>query len=177
MLQLAANSNILQEEIMSRGLERNRTIWKTITDTELEDFPRLTEDQLRTVTCGIYQLKISPGYIHEHLQGETDIYVHKDDKGLIRVRLQSRHISSKQYTLWIRYTSSEVTGWYCKCKVGARVVGMCAHCAAVVWYLSYAKHRFLITPSVSDWSQFLEDAAEETPEGIDMSESESDCSE
>ena len=72
MLQLASNSNKLQEEVVSRGLERSRAVWETVTDTELDDFPRLTEEQLRTVTCGIYQLKLSPGYIQEHLQGDAD---------------------------------------------------------------------------------------------------------
>ena len=71
MLQLASNSNKLQEEVVSRGLERSRAVWETVTDTELDDFPRLTEEQLRTVTCGIYQLKLSPGYIQEHLQGDA----------------------------------------------------------------------------------------------------------
>lgn len=174
MLQLASNSNSLQQQIISRGLEKSRAVWKTVTETELDDFPRLTEEQLRTITCGIYQLKLSPGYIQEHLKGDADMFVHKDDKGLIRVRLQSRHISAKQYTLWIRYSSSEITGWYCKCRAGARVVGMCAHCAAVIWYLAYARQRFVNIPGVKDWSHFLEDAAEEIPAAIDMSESECD---
>ena len=168
MLQLSSNSNALQEEIVSCGLEKRRAIWEPVEVAWIDDFPRLTEDQLRAVTCGVYQLKISPGYIQEHLQGDAEISIHRDDPGLMRVRLRSRHVSAKQYTLWLRYDSSQVTGWYCKCKAGARVVGMCAHCAAVIWYLAYARQRLSNTPGVKDWSQFLEDAAE-VPTAIDSS--------
>ncbi|WAR09699.1 hypothetical protein MAR_034775 [Mya arenaria] len=93
MLQLVIQGNSLQAEI-----EKRRAVWVPVNDTELEGFPRLTEDTLRTLTCGIYQLKLSPGYIQEHLDGDEDICGFKENSGLIRVRLQSRHISAKQYT-------------------------------------------------------------------------------
>ncbi|GFQ66503.1 uncharacterized protein TNCT_546991 [Trichonephila clavata] len=31
--------------------------------------------------------------------------------------------------------------WYCLCKVGARVVGCCAHVASILWYLGYWRHN------------------------------------
>ena len=63
--------------------------------------------------------------------------------------------------------------WYCRCKTGARVVGVCAHIAAVLWYLGYARYRYNIDEDrigVRDWSSFVEDAAA-IPEEIDHSES------
>ncbi|XP_053380687.1 uncharacterized protein LOC128548946 [Mercenaria mercenaria] len=92
---------------------------------------------------------------------------------LIRVRLQSRHISAEQYTLWIKFNPSEVIGWYCECRSGARVVGMSAHCAAVIWFLSYAKQRYVNGIGVRDWCEYLDDASV-IPPTIDSSDSESD---
>ena len=98
MRQLSSNSNALQVEIVSCGLEKRRAIWEPVEVAGIDDFPRLTEEQLRAVTCGVYQLKISPGYIQEHLQGDAEISIHRDDPGLMRVRLRSRHVSAKQYS-------------------------------------------------------------------------------
>ncbi|WAR15573.1 hypothetical protein MAR_005678 [Mya arenaria] len=140
---------------------------------DAEDFPRLTEDILRTLTCGVYQLKLCPGYIQEHLEGDEDIRVHKERSGLIRVRLQSRHVSAKQYNLWIKFNNYEILGWYCKCRSGSRIVGMCAHCAAVIWYLGYGKHRCLGALGVRDWSEYVDDASV-VPPTVDSSDSDSD---
>ena len=173
MLQLSTNVNSLKAEIEDNNLEKSRAVWVPVQATELEEFPRMNEDDLRSLTCGVYQLKLSPGYIQEHLQGDADIHVHKEYSGLIRVRLQSRHISAKQYTLWIKFNPSEVISWYCKCRSGARVVGMCAHCAAVIWYLGYAKQRYVTGIGVRDWCEYLDDASV-IPPTIDSSDSESD---
>ncbi|WAR21652.1 hypothetical protein MAR_015626 [Mya arenaria] len=173
MLQLATQENSLKTEIEESNLDKSRAVWVPVSDTDLEDFPRLTEDILRTLTCGVYQLKLCPGYIQEHLEGDEDIRVHKERSGLIRVRLQSRHVSAKQYNLWIKFNNYEILGWYCKCRSGSRIVGMCAHCAAVIWYLGYGKHRFLGALGVRDWSEYVDDASV-VPPTVDSSDSDSD---
>uniref|UniRef100_K1REP5 Cysteinyl-tRNA synthetase, cytoplasmic n=1 Tax=Magallana gigas TaxID=29159 RepID=K1REP5_MAGGI len=65
---------------------------------------------------------------------------------------QSRHVSSKSFLLWIRYEAGEICGWYCKCRAGARVVGMCAHVAAM-WYVGYARHHKEGKLGVRDWDK------------------------
>jgi len=45
------------------------------------------------------------------------------------------------YDIWIRYSASTILGWYCTCRAGARVVGCCAYCASIMWYLSFARHH------------------------------------
>ena len=62
---------------------------------------------------------MSPSYIKEYLEGEVDIFIHKEYHGLIRVKLQSRHVSPKQYLLWIQFSESEISAWYCRCRAGA----------------------------------------------------------
>ena len=56
----------------------------------------------------------------------------------------------------IKYSETEVLSWYCICRPSARVVGVCAHIAAIIWYLSGARDRTAF--GVPDWSTYLSDA-------------------
>lgn len=93
-------------------------------------------EDLRRITIGVYQLKQASSYTREHLNDDGDyiLYSHKEEQVIVRVRLQSRHTSAKQYQLWIQYESGfdPIKGRYCQCKNGARVVGCCAHIASVL---------------------------------------------
>ena len=90
---LAAKMKFLSKEINSLKsfVEEN--------NLDINDFTFLGEQELRNITCGVYQLKLSPSYIQEYLDGENQNLIHKEDPGLIRVKIHSRHISSKQYIL------------------------------------------------------------------------------
>jgi hypothetical protein len=94
-----------------------------------------------------------------HCDLKNMIFVHQEDDHLIRVRLQSRHTSSRTYLLWIEYSPTEVTTWYCKCRAGARVVGVCSHIASILWYLGYARHKPHISYGVRNWGEHLADAS------------------
>ncbi|GFU21941.1 uncharacterized protein TNCV_3284091 [Trichonephila clavipes] len=49
---------------------------------------------------------------------------------------------------------------YCQCKVGARLVGCCAHVASVFWYLRYWRHNHTQTKTPSlGYADTLQDAA------------------
>ena len=134
-------------------------------------FPELDEEQLRNLTCGTYQLKMSSSYAQEHIDGNCTIQIHSENDGLLRVKLQSRHVSSRCYQVWIKYDFANVLAWYCKCRAGARVVGVCSHIAAVVWFLGYARHQQNRKYGVRDWGVSVTDAAD-IPVEIDSSESE-----
>jgi hypothetical protein len=162
--------NALKTYVVENKLERRSAQWVPIDDSEVS-FPQLMEEQLRSNTFGVYQLKLSSSYIQEYMDGESRICVHKDDNNLIRARMQSRHASSKKYVLWITYSETEVLSWYCICRPGACVVGVCAHIAAIIWYLSGARDRTAF--GVPDWSTYLSDA-NNLPEAIDTSDSETE---
>ena len=171
MLLLSRQVNSLKQFVEDHNLYRRTAYWMPVDD--VQDFPRLDEEQLRDITCGCYQLKLSPSYAQEHLKGDCSIHVHREEIGLLRVRLQSRHVSAKSYMLWIRYDEACVLAWYCKCRVGARVVGVCAHVAAVMWYLGYG--RFLemsahASIGVRNWGEFVQSAADLPPEAVDESD-------
>jgi len=160
----------LQSFIEDNGLDkRNKSNWDIV--EHVEDFPRMSDTMLRVLTLGTYQLKLSRSYVQEYLSGDCDIQVHKEIEGLLRVKLQSRHVSSKSYLLWIKYDTDHIIAYYCKCRAGARTVGTCSHVAAVIWYLGTAVHTEDTSFGVQDWGMFLEDAAA-LPETIDSSDSE-----
>ncbi|XP_033732853.1 uncharacterized protein LOC117322192 [Pecten maximus] len=159
---LSLKGNALQERVKEENLERRTVAWKSLSSNsiELTDFPSMSEEELRNLTIGVYQLKLARSYTHEHLaeDGEYVIMVNDGTAGLLRARIQSRHTSSKTYLLWIDYSPAVINGWYCQCKAGARVVGTCAHVAAVIWYIGYARHVGTVR-GVRNLSEYLEDAA------------------
>eukprot|EP00732_Lithocolla_globosa_P003764 Lithocolla_globosa_v1_NODE_3155_length_1748_cov_14.170112.p2 type:complete len:129 gc:universal NODE_3155_length_1748_cov_14.170112:965-1351(+) len=99
--------------------------------------------QLKILFCGRYQLKQAKSYIDEHtnVNGGCTFECHVKAPDLLRVKIQSRHSNAIKHCLWIEWKKEEVTGWYCRCGVGVRGVGCCAHVAASIWYLSYARHN------------------------------------
>ncbi|XP_062580526.1 uncharacterized protein LOC134242456 [Saccostrea cucullata] len=160
---LSRTSNELQKRVEKEKLASRRVVWTEMSQDCLQNFPRLTEIDLRTLTLGVYQITQAKSYTQEHLSpdGTYSISIHKDDAGLLRARIQSRHVSAKRYFLWISFDETStppITGWYCQCKVGARTVGCCAHIAAVIWYLGFQRHSVdrLLTPT--DYKEFILDA-------------------
>ena len=97
-----------------------------------------------------------PGVSHTHTHTAVCLYIvtyyhfqmPKHYKCAICGKYRLKHCrpirtqSLKEYvekTIWVEFSSSNVTGWYCTCKIGARTVGCCPHVASVVWYLGYQK--------------------------------------
>lgn len=112
-------------------------------------------DDLHRITIGVYQLKQASSYAREHLNDDEGyiLFAHREEPGVIRIKIQSRHTSAKQYQLWIRYESNSfdpIKEWYCQCKNGARVVGCCAHISSVLWYLGLYRHLDSVPECHSD---------------------------
>lgn len=87
--------NQLKEHVEVNHLDRRTVCWKEI--DEVTDFPYLDEEGLRALTCGTYQLRLSSSYAQEHMEGDCIIQMHKEEHGLLRIRMRSRHVSSKSY--------------------------------------------------------------------------------
>ena len=82
--------NLLPEEPYGRKWKKRQ-----------EDFPKLSHSHLRDLTLGIYQIKQAKSYTQEHVsaKGKYEFNIHKEEAGLIHVRIQSCHSSSKSYLL------------------------------------------------------------------------------
>lgn len=178
MKMLASKGNALYERVVEEKLDRRIAAWKNMdSENVVEGFPTLSEEELTNITVGVYQLKLARSYTCEHLDEDGDYIIMLNDEiqDILRVKIQSRHTSSKLYLLWIEYGPAVIKGWYCQCKAGARVVGACAHVSSVLWYLGYARYADSVR-SVKNWSMYLEDASN-VPEEIEDSDSEASCPE
>lgn len=171
MLHLSKLNNSLQERVENERLDRKTRSWKVMDSADIANsFPIYNEEELRQLTLGVYQIKMAKSYTHEHfdIDGKYETLINTDIEGLICAKIQSRHVSAKQYLCWIGHEDGIVTSWYCKCKGGSRVVGACAHVTSVIWYLSYARHNNNVK-GVRNWTNCVEDAAR-IPDPIDESD-------
>jgi hypothetical protein len=146
--------------LVEEGNLVRRSKYEAINSFDLTDFPVLTMDDLRDLTMGVYQLKQSPQYTREHFEPEYELFLGKDDPNLIRCKIQSRHTNSAVHTLWVEFSSSNVTGWYCTCKIGARTVGCCVHVASVVLYLGYQRYSEMKSTQSSKFLSVVTDASD-----------------
>ena len=104
---------------------------------------------------GVYQLKQALSYTKEHLQedGKYIFELFEQDKNILHVKLKSRFSSQTIHNIWIAYYpllcltegQNPITDWYCSCKAGARIFGMCAHITSVLWYLGIGRHIKTVT--------------------------------
>nr|XP_018915633.1 PREDICTED: uncharacterized protein LOC109043056 [Bemisia tabaci] len=162
MLALSKRGNELQAQVIRENWSQKRVIWKKMDARELEDFPRLTVEEIEFMTFGRYQLKQAQSYTSEH-QDEGGLYelmIHKECSDILRVQIQSRHSASMIHNLWIKYSLFGISEWYCQCPVGARMVGCCAHVASVLWFLGFYRHQEKEPRRLSSsYGDCLEDAA------------------
>lgn len=68
--------------------------WTSVDESDLENFPVLTDKQQRLFTTSVYQLNLSASYIQEYIERDSEMLIHKEDNSLPCVRIQSQHISS-----------------------------------------------------------------------------------
>ena len=161
MLKKSQEMNRIKTVVEEENLLRKKTIYKDVCSFDITEFPVLSLDDLRDVTMGIYQIKMAPHYTKEHFEGDSlyKLQIIKDKPNLIRCKIQSRHSNSATHTLWIEYDKSNVTGWYCTCKVGARIVGCCAHVASVIWFLGYKRYSEIKSGPSAEFLSSVMDAS------------------
>ena len=139
--------NELMKEVEDKEMDKRTKAWKVAATDNFEDFPVLTLEDLELLTLGVYQVKLAKKYTKMHMKGDDDykIFVNDDFPKIVRAKLESRFSSNKNHMLWIKYDEEEgieaVKGHYCRCRQGARVVGMCAHVCSVLWYLGHHRHN------------------------------------
>ncbi|CAC5361691.1 unnamed protein product [Mytilus coruscus] len=159
MLYFSKQKNLLNEKIIEEGLDNRSCKWQKIDTSSAPNFPRLSEEDIRNITVGVYQLKLASSYTREHLDydGNYEVYTCDHEENLLCAKIQSRHILSKCY----------------RCKAGTRVVGSCSHVTALVWYLSIGKYTDNIFENCRDWSKYLPDARN-LPDPVTVDESDNE---
>ncbi|XP_063898807.1 uncharacterized protein LOC135119097 [Helicoverpa armigera] len=108
--------NTLADYINLYHLNRRRAQFVNITvgSDNLNDFPRLTMDDLILIACGTYQIKQARSYYGEHIRanGMYSIEICREQNSnlpsellnencwLLRAKIQSRHVSRKIYFVY-----------------------------------------------------------------------------
>jgi len=138
-----------ENTLMSRVLEENwrqkRVVWENADEDSVLGFPSMTEEDLKEITLGTYQIAMGLRYNHQHYSntGSYTFQIHKEEIGIIRVKMQSRFSKATHHFVWIQFSEFEngkdaIQAWYCDCKTGSRTLGCCSHVAGVYSY----KHDF-----------------------------------
>ena len=148
MLALRNAPNTLAEEAEEKRWNLVRRPWIPMTSESVPDFPKMSERDLEIFFTGSYQLSQSVSYLAEMLREDNSITVkiHRDDSNVLKFEVPSRHIKRTTYRCYVDYMprSAEQAGkirrYCCECANGKRTVGCCSHVAAVVFYLSHARH-------------------------------------
>lgn len=165
--------NTLADFVEANNLNRRRAqfINLSIINNNLQDFPRMEEEDLILISLGIYQIKQARSYYGEHIRqdGSYTIEVCREvdemlindlalrythNIQLLRGKIHSRHISHKTYFVYI-LINGNVSGreailqYCCNCIVGRRTIGCCAHIMTIIWYLSFARYQNNINPPAS----------------------------
>lgn len=145
-LERAKQSNELQLKVITEKLDTKTACWLPASMETFPNFPALSLADLKNITLGVYQVNLAEYYAAQQVKAKGfEMQIHKDVGSLIRGQIKSR-FSKKIHKLWIEFDNEKegaaaITGYYCKCQVGARVVGCCAHVASLLWFLGYARHH------------------------------------
>ena len=162
---MANETNKIKEYIENiKDKTEKQTKWTNLNATNsVSNFPKMSFDELQELTLGTYQLKQARSYTTEHLSndGAFLVKVTNQRQDILRAQIQSRHRNNVKYDLYIHYNTTRITGWYCKCPNGSRVVGCCAHIASVIYYLAFARYNPQnLQPRSSKYYTSLTDAAD-----------------
>ena len=149
--------NTLESILSQNNLDRKRKDFKKMTVDSVRDFPKLSlTDIIDNITFSEYQIKQAHSYIKENFKEEnnpvieilaenTNIF-NDNNTVLLRSRIQSRHVNSKQYLTYIAYDKtvtdySSIKETICSCNAGKRTVGSCAHATSVMLYLGNTRYN------------------------------------
>lgn len=170
----ALNPNTMQARVeVDPTLKSRNAGWIRLDQDALPDFPQLTLEYLENLTAGVYQLGLAPAYVQDKIIRDEEDSFQFDQRllepGLIRIRLYSRFSRRTKHQLWIAYAAvvedeevdvedGRILSYYCTCKAGARTLGSCAHVAAVLWYLGYARHQVNVAYPSTILLDYIENA-------------------
>ncbi|CAG9567648.1 unnamed protein product [Danaus chrysippus] len=160
--------NRLADIVITNNYNRRRAHFEPMRAEmpQFNDFPRMTEEELTLFALGSYQLKQARSYYAEHVhpEGAFTIELARNipleeireiagrDVLLIRGRIQSRHVASRTYYVYIAADPTlrgrlAIPQYYCSCPIGKRTIGCCSHTMSIVWYMGFARYENILVPA------------------------------
>lgn len=160
MLALSKKNNDLKIYAENEKRKKNESI-----HVNALHFPILSEDFIRKLAYGVYQLKQAKNYTKEQPSGSYIQYLSslkrkKSDKN--KVKITELVATNIQHFYRVRYYTKYIkSGWYYDCKTGARVVGTSAHVASVLQHFGVAKNepKLLHKTAASTYEKLFLDAS------------------
>lgn len=139
--------NTLASDVEKNGWLRRKLTFQIVSSDDIQDFPEMTERDLKVMFTGAYQLAQAVSYLAEMMDKSDQIKLEfvKDQSNILKVRVPSRHVSRTTYRCFLEYKPNSIgfsglIRYYCECDNGSRTVGYCSHVAAIVYYLSHARY-------------------------------------
>ena len=137
-----STENTLANKVETERLGRRKVPFQPLSSDHIADFPELTENELKILFTGSYQLKQAVSYVAEMMDDYNKIQISciKETPNILKSEVRSRHTNPKLYKCFIEYQPnsigpSGITRYCCDCANGNRTVGCCSHVAAVIYYL------------------------------------------
>jgi len=112
--------NDLKLRVEEEKLDSRVAKWIKSDGNIIADFPVLTEEDLKSITLGVYQIRMAKYYCMQHLDENSSytIFIHVEKSGLLRARIQSRYSKSNDHLVWIEYVPNQNgkngLRWYCR---------------------------------------------------------------
>ena len=147
MLSRKTVENSLAKEVQENNWNRKKKPFQQLSSKDVEDFPEMTEKDLKILFSGSYQLTQTVFYLAELCTEDGVInmqYLLKDNM-VLRCQVRSRHISRKEYKCYIQYTPNSIgyggiRRYVCDCANRLRTVCCCSHVATIIYFLSHARY-------------------------------------
>ena len=149
--------NRLETILNEHQLDRKRKDFTKLSPNSVRDFPKLTISEISdNITYGPYQIEQAKSYIKENFKSpetatieiftDRNNILNNDNLVLLRSRVQSRHVNSKQYYTYITFNKTlnsvnSIQDTICTCNAGKRTMGACAHATSVILYLSNTRYN------------------------------------
>jgi len=148
-MELVDQENLLQVKVVEQRMDRNTKSWAKASKDSCADFPQLSIEDFETITLVVYQTGLAKRYTKLHMDALSNFesLINTEFPGVVRAKMESRFSGAKKtHNVWIEYDPSKsgvnaITGYYCKCKQGARTVGCCSHSCSVMWFLGHQRHQ------------------------------------
>lgn len=153
-------------------IDVNYTVLDNEENNRLLQFPKLTLNDLYSVSLGPYQINNAISYYAQH-QKDGIFLVQKfepnpryriavldyasfginvSDPMLVKAYMKSRFRSTKSHHIFVLVDKCKtgrdaIVEYFCTCETGSRTVGCCSHVMTIIWYLGYAQFNEINVPN------------------------------
>lgn len=145
---------------LKETVRQNKRTLEGNSASEKNNFSIMAEEEIKVLVIGVYKGCLAKQYAQKHFNEELKIGIqHTPTRSPYdgRQNFVSRHICRHPTCVdtRVKFGESHVTSWYCRCRIGSRVVGLCACIVSVCILALCVLAAYLVKPFVHDWNQYF----------------------